>query len=68
MAQEGFNKEKQHYIQRGLYAKQLKSWFEIFPRDNILILSTEDFKNDNNMTYSKIFDFLDIPEHSINKK
>lgn len=63
-----FNKEKQHYIQRGLYAKQLKSWFEIFPRDNILILSTEDFKNDNNMTYSKIFDFLDIPEHSINKK
>ena len=47
---------------------QLKPWFEIFPRKNILVLSTEMFKENDKDTYKEIFEFLDIPEIQILNK
>ena len=50
-----------HYLKKGFYALQLKPWFKIFPIEQILVLSTEEFQEDQNLIYKKIFDFLNIP-------
>ena len=60
-----FPKENRHYIKKSLYALQLKSWFDIFPKENILVLSTEEFRENEENVYRKIFEFLDIPEIQI---
>ena len=54
-----------HYLKKGFYALQLKSWFKIFPSEQILVLSTEEFQEDQNLIYKKIFDFLNIPNMKI---
>jgi hypothetical protein len=59
-------RDESNYIKKGLYYEQLKPWFELFPRKNIGIFSTEDFKNDSQKTYDKIFDFLELTEFIIN--
>ena len=63
-----FPKEHRHYIRKSLYAMQLRPWFDIFPRDNILVLSTEMFKENEKQIYNEIFKFLDIPEIQIRDK
>ena len=57
--------KKLKLIGKGLYEIQLKKWFEIFSRDSILILSTEEFAIEPNSLYSKIFRFLELPEYKI---
>ena len=52
-------------IGKGLYQRQLKKWFEMFSKESILILSTEEFEKNPDMTYSKIFHFLELPDHKI---
>ena len=54
-----------HYLKKGFYALQLKPWFKIFPKEQILVLSTEEFQEDQNLIYKKIFDFSNIPNMKI---
>lgn len=63
-----FSISDRHYIKKGLYAKQLKPWFDIFSKENILVLSTEEFKRNGREIYKEIFSFLDIPDFKINGK
>jgi len=63
-----FPENNRHYIKKSLYALQLKSWFDIFPKENILVLSTEEFRENEENIYRKIFEFLDIPEIQIKNK
>ena len=53
------------YLERGKYAKNLKSWFEIFPKEQILIISSEDFDSKPQETVNNIFQFLNLPIHTI---
>ncbi len=59
-------RNESNFIKKGLYYEQLKPWFDLFPRKNIGIFSTEDFKNDSQRTYDMIFNFLDLPKFIIN--
>jgi len=49
----------------GLYAQQLRHWLKIFPRENILIIPTEEFESNQQVIYNKIFRFLDISQFEI---
>ena len=53
------------YLERGKYAKNLKSWFEIFPKDQFLIISSEDFSSKPQETVNNIFQFLNLSTHTI---
>ena len=55
-----FSAEGNNYLKKGLYAQQLRYWLKIFPRKNILILSTEEFESNQQAIYNKIFEFLNI--------
>jgi hypothetical protein len=49
------------YISRGIYAEQLKLWFEKMPREQFLILKSESFFNDPGDVLSKVLNFLGLP-------
>jgi hypothetical protein len=53
------------YIAKGLYYKQIKNWFEIFSKDQILVLSTENLAKNPYQTLEQIFDFLNLPKEQI---
>lgn len=54
------------YLARGIYADQLKSWFNIFPREQFLILTYEDFFSRLPESMKCITDFLCIELHDFN--
>jgi hypothetical protein len=55
--------ERHHhsYLARGLYAKQLATWFERFPREQLLIERSEDFFADPGSVFHRVQDFLGLP-------
>jgi hypothetical protein len=53
-----------HFVQRGLYYKQIKIMLKYFSLENILILISENVLNDMNTEYNKIFKFLNISEYN----
>ncbi|ERT04909.1 sulfotransferase domain protein [Lyngbya aestuarii BL J] len=53
------------YIARGVYVEFLKKWLEIFPREQILIISSEKFYSNPAITLKHIFNFLDLPNYSL---
>lgn len=54
-----------NYLARGLYAKQLKTWFELFPRNQLLVISTEDLSLKPHKTLAEVFQFLNLPNYKI---
>ena len=55
--------ERHHhsYVERGLYAEQLQTWFGLFPRDRFLIERSEDFFEDPALVFKRVLDFLNLP-------
>jgi hypothetical protein len=46
------------YFHRGLYAEQLERWLALFPRDQLLVLRSEDFFAHGAETYAEVLEFL----------
>jgi hypothetical protein len=63
-----FSLDKINLIKKGIYINQILPWLEIFPKNQILIISTEEFGNKTNETYNKIFKFLELPKYEIRNK
>lgn len=59
-----FNAKYFHYayLGRGIYVDQLKNWFNFFSKEQILILSSEDFYADPAVSYSQVLEFLKLPQ------
>lgn len=50
-----------HTFERGLYAKQIKRWFDFFPKEQFLFLVSEDiFKGDHETGFQQVGQFLDV--------
>ncbi len=54
------------YLSRGKYVEQVKRYFEVFIRENVLIIESEDFFDDTMTAYSNVLDFLGVEKHSLN--
>tara|TARA_B100000029_G_scaffold103718_1_gene94266 strand:- start:14004 stop:14876 length:873 start_codon:yes stop_codon:yes gene_type:complete len=53
-------------IARGFYAEQLKHWYNSFPKEQLLMVSSEELSKNTHNTLNKIFDFLDLQNTEIN--
>ncbi len=53
-----FNHQKHSYISRSLYIKQLSRFEAVFPKEQILILSSEEFFNNTEKIWRKILSFI----------
>jgi hypothetical protein len=61
---EGHRRHQHHrhraYVGRGLYADQLERWLAHFPREQLLVLRSEDFLARPGEGYAQVFDFLGL--------
>ncbi|TML26168.1 MAG: sulfotransferase domain-containing protein [Actinobacteria bacterium] len=48
------------YAARGRYAEQLERWFEAFPREQVLVLLTDELAADTAGAYRRVLDFLGV--------
>src|SRR5205823_7228417 len=48
------------YVDRGFYAHQVRRLFNIFGKDNCLVLLNEELRNDHKKTLSRVFEFLGV--------
>ncbi len=55
---------KSNYLIQGLYVYWLKEWLRYFPREQILIIKSEDLFTQTSLVMKQVFDFLNIPNHS----
>ncbi|WP_216638965.1 ATP-binding cassette domain-containing protein [Paenibacillus sp. FJAT-26967] len=49
------------YLKRGLYAEQLERWYRYFPKDQILVMSSEALLRNPAESYRNVLAFLDMP-------
>ena len=54
------------YIERGIYEPYIKRYLDLFNRDQIMLIKTEDFKKDTEKVVCKVFDFLGLTQISFN--
>ena len=50
------------YLTKGIYVDQLRRWMDLFPREQFLILRSEDFYADSATTYQEVLTFLGLPQ------
>ncbi len=62
-----FNHQHYSYLSRGTYIEQLTTWMSFFPREQFLILKSEDFYDNPAVILNKAFDFLNLPSHKLDK-
>lgn len=58
-----FNHRHFSYLSRGVYADQLSAWTGLFPRDQMLLLRSEDLYKDPFAAFSRVTRFLGLPAH-----
>lgn len=58
---DSFNHRHYSYLSRGIYVDQLMSWTKWLPRDQLLIVKSEDFYQDTKSAIRRIATFLELP-------
>ncbi|USR90292.1 tetratricopeptide repeat protein [Phormidium yuhuli AB48] len=54
-----------NYIARGVYVEFIKHWFSIFPREQFLILKSEDFYENPGQSLDKVYEFIGLPTYQL---
>jgi hypothetical protein len=49
------------YLSRGIYVDQLAAWLRVFPREQLLIIRSEDFFEQPAATVGQVLEFLGLP-------
>jgi hypothetical protein len=53
------------YLARGRYAEQLERWLAVFPREQLLVLASEQLRQEPAQTYVRVLDFLGAEPHEL---
>lgn len=53
------------HVEAGMYIKYLKRWVEMFPKNQILIVKSEDLFENTSITYNKVLQFLGLSNHEL---
>jgi Sulfotransferase domain len=62
---DSFSLQHHSYLTRGRYAEQLETWYSLFPREQILVLASEDFFGDPDRIFRRVLEFLGVPSVSL---
>lgn len=60
-----FNHAHFSYLSRGIYLKQVLNWHRYFPKEQLLILRSEDFFSDPARIYNQVLEFLELPARNL---
>jgi hypothetical protein len=53
------------YLARGRYAEQLERWLAVFPREQLLVLASEELAAEPGAVYARVLEFLGAPRHEL---
>ena len=53
------------YVSRGLYAEQLERLLERFPREQLLVVPSDDLGTQPGETYGRVLEFIGAPPHDL---
>ena len=53
------------YLRLSLYFYWIKEWLQLFPKEQILVLRSEDMYTNPALETQKVFDFLELPKYHI---
>ncbi len=56
-----YNHHHYTYLTRGIYVDQLERWLKFFPREQIMIINSEDFNRNTQVVFKQVLDFLNLP-------
>ena len=62
-----FNHQHYSYLSRGIYVKSLQRWMQLFPREQFLVLKSEDLFSSPELVVNKVFSFLNLPHLKLEK-
>ena len=48
------------YLSRGIYVDKLERWFSVFPKEQFLIIQSEEFFKNTSNVYREVLQFLDL--------
>lgn len=65
--QKKYWKDACKYVWRGIYIEFIQKWMATFPKEQFLILRSEDFYTQTPETLQQVFEFLGLPQHAISK-
>jgi len=54
-------------LDRGIYVDRLKRWMNVFPKENFLIIKSEDFFEDTSHHYKKVLEFLNLSSFELDE-
>jgi hypothetical protein len=64
-AYNSFSYQHHTYLTRGRYAEQLQLWYSLFPKEQILVLPSEEFFAEPDRTYRQVLEFLGVQPLSL---
>ena len=50
------------YKEHGIYVDKIKQWMEVFPKEQFLIIQSEEFLEDKSKTFEQVLEFLGLPK------
>jgi Sulfotransferase domain len=62
---DSFAFQHRSYLSRGIYIDQLQTWMSLFPREQFLILKSEEFYADPASSVKQVLTFLNLPEQGL---
>ena len=58
---------KEDYLRGSLYVYSIKRWMNCFPKEQLLVLKSEEFFKNTQIVMNKVFDFLEISQYTFSK-
>ncbi|HKS71742.1 MAG TPA: sulfotransferase domain-containing protein [Terriglobales bacterium] len=55
------------YVARGHYAEQISRVFDLFPRENVMVMSSERLTKEAAQVYAEILEFVGLPQHTLRR-
>jgi hypothetical protein len=68
LADEGYVSDRHSfysYLSRGMYVDQLEAWTALFPRERLLLLSSEDLYQDPHAVVERVLAYLGLPPYEL---
>ena len=53
------------YLTRGYYAKQLAEWYKYFPKEQLLVVQSEEFYRETPRVYNEIVEYLGLNSYTL---
>jgi len=62
-----FNHQHYTYLSRGIYVDQLRYWMGLFPKEQFLILNSEELYTQPGLMLKQVLDFLQLPHYQLSE-